>query len=256
MTALSPVGHAEVHGVRPERRVGQWRGDGRVVQESLFLHHGELVVAAHPQIGRPQADHAVVDQVGVLFRDYAHAGHLFGPVLHGGVAPELLVVVVPAKKKAHRAHAWNDRSPKNGLFENLPAGEVECRKNEKSSNGFSIFSIFFPRLLKTNPVYGISTTGKIEFYSKIFRSQKSIVDRIFLPIALPNAFTMAFDLTTKKTQNKIDYRCRLTCVLNIFFLNRLHVKYPAYRFVAGRNVIEKPSATEFRGPRAINNNTL
>lgn len=92
----SPVRHAEVHGVRPEWRVGQRGRDRRVVQERLFLHHGELVVAAHAQVRRPQPDHAVVGQVRVLLRDDTHAGHLLGPVLHGGVAPELLVIVVPA----------------------------------------------------------------------------------------------------------------------------------------------------------------
>jgi len=93
------VGHSEVHGVRPERRVGQGCSDRRIVQESLFLHHGELVVAAHAQIRRPQTDDAVVCQIGVLFGDYAHTGHFLGPVLDGGVAPELFVVVVPVTRQ-------------------------------------------------------------------------------------------------------------------------------------------------------------
>lgn len=94
---LSPVWHAEVHCVRPERRVGQRRSDGWVVQESLFFHHGELVVAAHAQVRRPKAHHAVVGQVRVFLRDYAHTSHFLGPVFDGGVAPKLFVVVVSAK---------------------------------------------------------------------------------------------------------------------------------------------------------------
>lgn len=96
LVVFSPVWHPEVHGVRPEWRVRQGCGDRRIVQESLFFHHGELVVAAHPQIWWPQTDHAVISQICVLLGDYAHTSHFFGPVLDGRVAPKLLVVVVPA----------------------------------------------------------------------------------------------------------------------------------------------------------------
>ncbi len=39
---MAPVGHPEVHGVGPEGRVLERGGDGRVVEEGLFFHHGEL----------------------------------------------------------------------------------------------------------------------------------------------------------------------------------------------------------------------
>lgn len=44
--SVTAVRHAEVHCVRPKWRVVQRGSDCRVVQESLFLHHGELIVAA------------------------------------------------------------------------------------------------------------------------------------------------------------------------------------------------------------------
>lgn len=93
------MGHAEVHCVRPQWRIGQRRGDRRIVQESLFFHHRELVVAAHAQVRRPQANHAVIGQVRVFLGDYTHTGHFLGPIFHGGVAPELFVVVVPVTSK-------------------------------------------------------------------------------------------------------------------------------------------------------------
>lgn len=45
--AVATMGHTEVHGVRPQRRVAQGCGDGRIVQEGLFFHHRELVVTTH-----------------------------------------------------------------------------------------------------------------------------------------------------------------------------------------------------------------
>lgn len=93
------MGHTEVHRVRPKWRVGQGSSDGGVVQKRLFFHHGELVVSSDAQVRRPQADHAVVGQICVLFGDYAHTGHFLGPVLDRGVAPELFVIVVSASTK-------------------------------------------------------------------------------------------------------------------------------------------------------------
>lgn len=92
--AVTTVGHPEVQGVGPERRVVQGSGDGAVVEEGLLLHHGELVVATDTQVGGAHSDHGVVGQVGVLLDDDAHASHFLGPVVNGGVAPELLVIVV------------------------------------------------------------------------------------------------------------------------------------------------------------------
>lgn len=95
---VTTVRHSEVHGVRPERRIVQGRGDSGVVQEGLFLHHGELIVTADPQIRRPDADHAVVREIGELLGDDPHAGHLLGPIVDGRVRPEALVVIVPCPK--------------------------------------------------------------------------------------------------------------------------------------------------------------
>lgn len=92
--AVAAVGHTEVHGVGPQRRVRQRSSDRGVVQEGLLLHHGELVVAADAQVGRSHAHHRVVRDVGVLLGDDPHACHLLGPVVDGGVRPEALLVVV------------------------------------------------------------------------------------------------------------------------------------------------------------------
>ena len=54
--AVTSVGHSEVEGVRPQRRVLQGGGDGGVVEEALLLHHGELVVATYSEERRSQTD--------------------------------------------------------------------------------------------------------------------------------------------------------------------------------------------------------
>lgn len=95
---MAAVGHAEVHGVRPQRWVGEGSSDSGVVEEGLLLHHGELVVATNPQIGGSNTDHRVIGQVGILFDDDSHTSHFLGPVINGGIAPELFVVVVPVNK--------------------------------------------------------------------------------------------------------------------------------------------------------------
>mgnify|MGYP001463593060 CR=1 FL=1 len=92
--AVASVGHSEVHGVGPERRVLQRGSDGRVVEEGLLLNHGKLVVASHSEVGGPHANHAVVADIGKLLDDQPGARHLAGPVLHVGRGPEGLVVVV------------------------------------------------------------------------------------------------------------------------------------------------------------------
>ena len=97
--AVAAMWHPEVHGVWPERRVGQGGGDGGVVEEGLFLHHGELVVAAHPQVGGSDADYAVVCDIRVLFHDNSHPCHFLSPVVNGGVRPQLFVIVVAATNK-------------------------------------------------------------------------------------------------------------------------------------------------------------
>lgn len=108
--AVASVGHAEVHGVGPKGRVVQGGGDGGVVQEGLLLHHGELVVASYSQVGRPNAHHAVIGDVCVLFRDYSLPPHFFHPVVYGGVGPEMLIIVVPATEAfITRGPAVNDQ---------------------------------------------------------------------------------------------------------------------------------------------------
>lgn len=91
---VAAVRHTEVHGVRPKWRVGQRSGDGRIVQESLLFHHGELVVSTDSQIWGTDSDHRVVRQVGELFDDDTHTGHFLGPVIDGSVGPEAFVIVV------------------------------------------------------------------------------------------------------------------------------------------------------------------
>jgi len=90
--------HSKVHGVWPQRRIVQGRSDGRIVQEGLLLHHGELIVTAYPQIRRPDADYAVIRQICELLGDDPHASHLLSPLIDGSVRPEALVIIVPCPK--------------------------------------------------------------------------------------------------------------------------------------------------------------
>merc|ERR1711936_133262 len=92
--AVAPVGHLKVHGVRPQGRVLQGSRDGGVVEEALFLHHGELVVTTYSQIRSSQTDHRVVPDFGKLVDDKPRPGHLPGPVLNGGLGPEGFITVV------------------------------------------------------------------------------------------------------------------------------------------------------------------
>lgn len=93
--AVATVWHAEVHGVRPQRRVREGRCDGRVIQEGLFLHHGELVVTTYTQVWCADTYHAVVRQVGEFLDDDSCTCHFLGPIVDGGVTPELLVIIMP-----------------------------------------------------------------------------------------------------------------------------------------------------------------
>ena len=45
------MGDSVVERVGPERRVGDGRGDGAVVHEPELLHHEELPVPAHAEVG-------------------------------------------------------------------------------------------------------------------------------------------------------------------------------------------------------------
>ena len=92
--AVTSVGHSEVQGIRPQGRVLQGGRDGGVVEEALFLHHGELVVTTNSQIRRSQTDHRIVVDFGKLVNDQSGSGHLPGPVLHGGLRPEGFITVV------------------------------------------------------------------------------------------------------------------------------------------------------------------
>lgn len=60
---MAPVGHAEVHGVRPERGILKGSSDGRIVKESLLFHHGKLVVATNSEVRGSQADNRVISDV-------------------------------------------------------------------------------------------------------------------------------------------------------------------------------------------------
>lgn len=97
--SMAAVRHAEVHGVWPQWWVGEGRRDGWVVEKGLFLHHGKLVVTTHAQVRRPDTHHTVVGKVGKFFYDDPRTGHFLGPVVDGGVTPELLVIVVPEVSK-------------------------------------------------------------------------------------------------------------------------------------------------------------
>lgn len=97
--SVAAVWHAEVHGVRPQWWVREGRCDSGVVEEGLFLHHGELVVTTHAQVRRSDPHHAVVGKVGEFLDDDPRTCHFLGPVVDCGVTPELLVVIVPEVNK-------------------------------------------------------------------------------------------------------------------------------------------------------------
>ena len=67
--AVTPMGHLEVHCVRPKWRVPQRSCDGRIIEEGLLLHHGELTVASNPEVGSTKPNHRVVSDVGKLVDD-------------------------------------------------------------------------------------------------------------------------------------------------------------------------------------------
>lgn len=88
------VRHAEVHGVRPQGNVLQWSSDGRIVEESLLFHHGELIVASHTEIRGTKTHDRVVGDIGVLVNDQSGSSHLLSPIINTGLGPEGLVVIV------------------------------------------------------------------------------------------------------------------------------------------------------------------
>lgn len=91
---MAPVRHSEVHGVWPKGWVLEWSSDRRIVKESLFLHHGELIVAANSEVRSPKTDNRVISDVGKLVNDKSRSSHLLGPVIHGCLSPEKFIIVV------------------------------------------------------------------------------------------------------------------------------------------------------------------
>ena len=91
---MALVRHPEVQRVRPQRRVTEWGRDGTVVQEGLFFHHEELIVATDPQVWCPDTDDAVIRDVGEAFNDEPRSGHFLGPGFHVSLGPVLLTRVV------------------------------------------------------------------------------------------------------------------------------------------------------------------
>lgn len=89
---MADVRHAEVQGIRPERRVREGGSYGGIIQEGLLLHHGKLSVSAYAKVRSTKSDHRVVGDVCELVNDKPGAGHLLGPLLHAGLRPEGFVV--------------------------------------------------------------------------------------------------------------------------------------------------------------------
>jgi hypothetical protein len=111
--AVAAVRHAEVEGVRPQRRVLERSRDGGIVEESLLFHHGELVVAADTQVRSAHANNRVVGDVGELVDDQTSSSHLLGPVVDGSRRPERLVIVVAAEKRKNEGQVTR-QLPGNG----------------------------------------------------------------------------------------------------------------------------------------------
>lgn len=93
--AVTTVWHFEVHGVWPKRWIRQGGGNSWVIQESLFLHHCELVVATDSKIWSTDTHNRIISDVSILFDDDSHASHFFGPVINSGIWPETFFVIMP-----------------------------------------------------------------------------------------------------------------------------------------------------------------
>uniref|UniRef100_A0A8D8UJF3 Uncharacterized protein n=1 Tax=Cacopsylla melanoneura TaxID=428564 RepID=A0A8D8UJF3_9HEMI len=92
--SVTSMRHTEVHGVRPERWVGQRSSDTRVIQERLLFHHGELVVSSNSEVWSTDTHNTVIGEVSVFLRDDSHTCHFLGPVINCGVTPECFIIIV------------------------------------------------------------------------------------------------------------------------------------------------------------------
>lgn len=94
--SVTLVRHSEVEGVGPQRRIAEGCGDGGVVQEGLFFHHKELVVASNSQVWSPYTHNRIVGDVGESLDYKTHTSHFFSPSLGAGLTPVLFIRVVTA----------------------------------------------------------------------------------------------------------------------------------------------------------------
>ena len=91
---MASVGHFEVESVGPERRILQGSSDRGIIKEGLLLHHDELIVATHPEEGRPNTNDRVIGDISKLLNDQPGASHLLGPLFHTAIAPVIIVFLV------------------------------------------------------------------------------------------------------------------------------------------------------------------
>jgi len=92
--SVASVGHLEVHSVWPEWRILKWGSDRGIIQETLFLHHSKLVVPTNSKIWSTESNNGVVLNWGELFNDKPGSSHFSGPVIHLGIRPEGLIIIV------------------------------------------------------------------------------------------------------------------------------------------------------------------
>lgn len=96
---VATVGHSEVHGIGPKWRVVKSSGDGRIVKEGLFFHHGKLVVSSHSKVGCSHSNNSVVSQISIFLSNNPHASHLLSPVINSSFGPESFIVVMPKQNQ-------------------------------------------------------------------------------------------------------------------------------------------------------------
>ena len=92
--SMTLMRHPEVKCVGPKWRILQRSSDGGIIEEVLFFHHSELVIASNPEVRSTETHNGVVRDVGELLRDESATCHLLGPIVDTCLGPEGFVLVV------------------------------------------------------------------------------------------------------------------------------------------------------------------
>lgn len=86
--AVTSVGHSVEKHVWPQWGILKRGGDCGVIEEEVFLHHGELVVAADSQVRSTDSIDVLVRNIGEVLDYLSCSSHLFAPFFSGSFCPE------------------------------------------------------------------------------------------------------------------------------------------------------------------------